>query len=589
MKLIIREYLRSLRERGELDVILPDLLSKIGLNVYSRPQVGTRQSGVDLAAFGSIYSGEGSVYLFAIKAGDLTRREWDGSTVQSLRPSLNEILDAYIPNKIPPEYRDKQIVICICVGGDILETVRAEVVGFQRKATTDKIRFEEWNGDKLADLIIANFLGEDVFQGESKALLRKALALIDEPEASFAHFRELIHRLHSQSGGDQLNAIRQMSICLWILFSWSRTGNNTESAYRAGEVSLLYAWDLVRSTIGDNSAVSRHMESAFASVFQAYVLICRDYLDRNVIPHVGIMHGVSSAVHASTSLDVNLRLFDILGRLSLDGLWTYMLWSRMDSKSDEAERIKAALAETASAITELVSNNPILLLPVKDDQAIDVALALLVLSLYGGDLRSISGWLREMVDRARFTYEANLSYPCTLRSYGELLLHPERDSAEYKTRVTCSSVLYPMIALWASLVGDHKLCGLVAEFKVKTIPHCDFQLWYPDEKSEAAFYTNADLHGAILTDVRVDQSPEEIIRTAFAESDRAPVFDELTAVKHGWWPLIAVACRHYRLPVPLDMWKGLRSEQESTPRVTGESSPTEGPAPSTASGTAPPE
>src|SRR5438034_5556510 len=98
MKLIIREYLGSLRERGELDAILPDLLSQLGLNVYSRPSRGTRQDGVDVAAVGRLDDGPEKVYLFSIKPGDLTRKDWDGDAVQALRPSLNEILDAYIPH-----------------------------------------------------------------------------------------------------------------------------------------------------------------------------------------------------------------------------------------------------------------------------------------------------------------------------------------------------------------------------------------------------------------------------------------------------------------------------------------------------------
>ena len=79
MKLIIRQYLASLRERGELDAILPDLLSQLGLNVFSRPGRGTRQDGVDVAAVG-VLDGQGErVFLFSIKPGDLTRREWDGN------------------------------------------------------------------------------------------------------------------------------------------------------------------------------------------------------------------------------------------------------------------------------------------------------------------------------------------------------------------------------------------------------------------------------------------------------------------------------------------------------------------------------
>ena len=66
MKLIVREYLGSLRERGELDVILPDLLSQLGLNVFSRPARGTRQDGVDVAAVGKFDNDESRVFLFAI-------------------------------------------------------------------------------------------------------------------------------------------------------------------------------------------------------------------------------------------------------------------------------------------------------------------------------------------------------------------------------------------------------------------------------------------------------------------------------------------------------------------------------------------
>src|SRR5258707_139083 len=121
MKLIIKEYLASLREREELDVVLPDLLSQMGMTVFSRPARGTRQDGVDVAAVGSMDGEEKAVYLFSIKPGDLRRNDWDGDAVQSLRPSLNEILDAYIPNRLPTEHRDKKIKICISVGGDIRE------------------------------------------------------------------------------------------------------------------------------------------------------------------------------------------------------------------------------------------------------------------------------------------------------------------------------------------------------------------------------------------------------------------------------------------------------------------------------------
>jgi hypothetical protein len=87
MKLMIREFLASLRERGELDAILPDLLSELGYTIISRPGRGTRQHGVDIAAVGSDNDGQRKVFLFSVKQGDLTRQDWDG-TPQALRSSL---------------------------------------------------------------------------------------------------------------------------------------------------------------------------------------------------------------------------------------------------------------------------------------------------------------------------------------------------------------------------------------------------------------------------------------------------------------------------------------------------------------------
>ena len=47
MKLIIKEYLASLKERNELDALLPTLLSQMGLTILSEPSIGNRQFGVD--------------------------------------------------------------------------------------------------------------------------------------------------------------------------------------------------------------------------------------------------------------------------------------------------------------------------------------------------------------------------------------------------------------------------------------------------------------------------------------------------------------------------------------------------------------
>lgn len=564
MKLILKQYLSSLRERGELDAILPDLLSQLGLNVYSRPGRGTRQDGVDVGAVGSLNGGPEKVYLFSIKPGDLTRNDWLTTSPQSLYPSLTEILYAYIPNRLPAEHRRKDIVICIGIGGDIQEQVRPQLEGFIAQQTTANISFEQWNGDKLAELIQSNFLREDLLPEHARSRLRKSLALLDEPEASYRHFASLIKSLSaidSQKETERITAIRQISICLWILFAWAREAKNMEAAYLSCELALLHGWSIVKLYAGKKGKVTQAIENAFFSIFSAYQQICSEFHLTNVLPHVDKRHALSTAVRSSNNLDINLKLFDLLGRLGADGIWAY--WGACRCSDDEVETKQLMLQESrmyASSVKSLISNNPSLFLPAKDDQSIDIFIALSLLSLDASNHGDMKNWLAEILEQTRFSYQVQGHYPCTLSSYSELLSHPESGDDEYRVNVTQGSTLYPIIALWAALMNDAETYHKIAKFKQENLQHCNFQFWYPDDGSEEYFYTNMDSHGAVLSNVCVDRQQNEFLDQAFRECNQSTHFKELSAIKFGWWPLIIVACRHYRLPVPLQLVEGLRNK-----------------------------
>ncbi len=551
MKLIIKQYLDSLKERGELDAILPDLLSQMGLNVISRPRIGTSQHGVDVAAVGCLDGGEEKVYLFSVKSGDLTRSSWDGLATQSLRPSLNEIQDAYIPNRLPPEHRNKQIVICLCFGGEIQEQARSLVTGYINDNTKDNLEFQEWNGDKLADLILSYFLKEDLLPSNSRPLLRKALALLDEPESSFVHFSNLVRMLalNSKTADVCLRTMRQLSICLWVLFAWSRDAGNIESAYLSAERTLLYTWELSKGYFPKKSKIARSIKLSFGSILHIYQLICKHFIT-GIIPHVNKKHALSNAVQSSCKLDVNLKLFDLLGRMALTGVWSSYLNNTLED--DEFKQRDAQMAQTIShAIKSLISNNPMLLMPFKDDQAIDIFLALLFLSYKDENKKYMLTWLNEVIDRAIFTYKTHGDYPCVLQSYKELLTHPKIGDEEYRQEVTAGSILYPIIAFWAAILGDKNLFGKVIAAKQECLEHCNFQIWYPDEMTEEHLYINSELHGETLTDIPTEKTPEEFLEFLWKECCRAEHFQMLTSIKHGFWPLVLVACRHYRIPVPI--------------------------------------
>jgi hypothetical protein len=572
VKLLIKQYLASLKERGELDAILPDLLSQMGLNVFSRPARGTRQNGVDVGAVGSIDGGTEKVYLLTIKPGDLTRASWNADGPQAVRPSLDEIQDAYIPNRLPNEHRDKEIVICVCCGGDIQEQVREQWEGYRSQRTKECLSFEEWNGDKLAERIQNNFLREDLLPDSSRSLLRKSLALLDEPQASYRHFSRLIASLseiESKTDSERLMALRQMSLCLWILFAWAKDDGNLESAYRSAELALLHGWFIARGHVdGSKQAESIHL--TFVSILSTYQKITGEYLAKSILPHVEKQHGLSSAVRASSSLDVNLKLFDVLGRLATAGLWAY--WSAVqcgDEQNELKQQCMMGARNCLVATRHLIESNPALLLPIADDQAIDISSALLLSSFHDDAKGFIDSWLPEILGRASFAYSTHGLYPCVHRRYSDLLEHPKKGDDEYRKSATSGSILYPTISLYAALYDLDDLYHGVADFKNEHLAHCNFQFWFPDETSEALIYRNSDMHGAVASHVGVHRTKEEFIKEIFDECEQSSHFTKLSAVEHGMWPIIIVACRHYRLPVPLHLLEGLRKNGAKDSGDTG--------------------
>ena len=254
MKLIFVEYLASLKERGELDVIIPDLLSELGFNVLSRPAIGTRQHGVDVAAVGPDTDGEQKLFLLTIKPGDLNRSDWSASP-QSLRSSLEEIIDVYVGKLVPKRYSHLPVRIVICLGGDLHEGVRANVDGFIDRHTNERITFDVWNGDRLADLLQSGVLRENALPKTWQSDCRKSLALVDEPEVSFRHFCRLVNGIADASKPNRparLTAIRQIYLAVWTLYVWARDAENIEAAYLSSERALLISWPLIKNYLLEN-------------------------------------------------------------------------------------------------------------------------------------------------------------------------------------------------------------------------------------------------------------------------------------------------------------------------------------------------
>jgi hypothetical protein len=423
----------------------------------------------------------------------------------------------------------------------------------ENNSEAGKVSFEEWNGDKLATLIQTHFLREDLIAEGVRSDLRKALALLDEPEASFEYFAALVHALDTNLTNDdeRVRALRQLSVCLWILFSWSRESGNLECAYRASELTLLHGWNIYREFAGKKNKAGEAGGNAFTSIFQAYQQIASSYIAK-MVPHLFKEHALSAAVQGGSPIDANLRMFDLLGRLAIGGLWSYsaLLATSEEDENHAVLRDEVAGAAAAAAVSQLIESNPTLFAPLKDEQAIEIALAATLLLMRDDDRQALRNWLREMVERIRLAFVTNERYPTIIESYSELLDHPLSKDVKYRESATSASILYPVLAHIAAVLKDEALFAKIARLQQEFLGHCNLQLWFPDDASEENHYSNKDLHGIAFTDIRLQDGPSMFLTRIADECNQFPQFGQLSCAQNGWWPLALVACRHFRLAIP---------------------------------------
>lgn len=565
MKLVVTHYLRSLRERDELDAILPDLLAESGFEVLTRPRRGTRQAGVDVAAVGPNPDRDGarSLFLFTIKSGDLTREQWDTGQ-QAVRPSLNEVLDEYIPNRIPTQLTGLPIVICVCMGGEMREDVRAQWSGFCRTNERANVHFAEWNGDRLADLILSGVLRAELIESENRGVFQKALAMLDQPDVAYRHFRRLLNAIFTQPKNqtERTRQLRKAYLCLWILFVWARDVDNLEAAYRASELVLLRSWPHCDSTRLRKGPTQQERLVHFNQVIKLHIIIAHLLLVEKIGPFADKRYALSMAVNSRNAVDINIALFETLGRLSLHGLWLDVISTRQD------EALAQAMSEGADKLLniaiEMLNANPALSVPVRDDFTIELALFMRFAD-GRGRLSNVANYIRGMSDHLCNGLRNRQHYPTPTTDYRDVLAHPKDRSDTYFEEHTRAGILYTFVLAWLAMMGDQERAEHLRSTLLEHAPHMTHQIWLPDGRTDEVFWDGDRDHGLAVLGLPLNESLDAFFDHLNRAMNEHPLDERVSAIRIRLAPILLTACRHYRMPVPPHLWQGQdRSAPDST-------------------------
>ncbi len=544
MKLIIREYLSLLKESKELDSLTPELLLSMGHDVISKAKIGVRQYGVDVASVGIDEDGIKKVFLFTIKEGDLGRSDWNGGSSQAVKPSLDEIIDDYIPTHIEQEYTDLIKKVVVLTSGDLQQNVQLNWSNYTKKySKANEIEFDFWRGDKLSLLIEQHIFNEHIIPINLRSCFRKTLALIGDVDYDlrdyFEYLDEILFKniLETKSDKEILKSLRLVYLSLNILIYWTKNEENLKHALLASERTLLNMYGFLSA---NNLLKKKKFKEVFYKVFEKHISTVGEY-SKKIYPLIEIENGLS--YRGTDFLQESLTLFEQLGILASYGS-LYHSSAYINITQDEFDYLEyKAIKEH---IMLMIKNHKGLYNPVYDEHIIDISLAIHLLELWN-ETEFINEWVYNIISHIEFACFKGNYFPIDTNNFEDLVECNLGDSKETKEYIR-TSTLIPTLAFWCvklDLTENYKKLYKVAN---DIYEDTSLQIWLPDENVEEHLYkTKASLEsGYVFAPIKIKEEISqysEVIQKILKSN-------VLISLENKEIPILYfISSRHFKMPL----------------------------------------
>jgi len=562
MRLVIREYLSMLKESGELDVLIPDLLLNMGITPLSKAQLGVRQHGVDVVGVGLDLEDNNieKLFIFTIKKGDFTRNTWDAGK-QAIRPSLNEIRDVYIPAIINNDHKQLRKKVVVCCGGDLKQNVESNWKGYQATETKPGVlEFELWDGNKLTILIEQFLLDEYLFTQSVQKYLRKTIALADQNEDEPHYFYALIEEILFKSNlpkekkasaeTKRQKALSILNLSLNIVFHWCQEADNLRPALLCAERTILRTWDWMRQ---NELFECKTTMSKLDQILSTYMKVTGTYATK-LEPHCFVRDGLFG--YCANELEYPLRTFEIIGILGTLGMALNNLFA-ITSDEQQRETYQGNMQRVAKMLAALIENNPPALIPQYDSHTIEICLGLLTLSVAGaGYVNQAVDWLIELSHSIVYAYSISIYFPIDSDSYDDLVSRAVGQAAP-KEKLMEVSTLLPTLAGWYAVLN---IAGYYEDFQkavTQTFINTHLQLWFPDQDTDNYLYSinAASVGGFTFHPFQLPQTLDELKTYIISLREKYQIYTDISCFDLGLFIIPLIASRHFRTPIIPMYWQ----------------------------------
>lgn len=281
---IVKQYVASLKEDGELDYIFPLLLERMGYRLLSTPKrsKGQSQYGRDVVATRAV-KGRNTLFLFELKgfrAHDITDRtltEKDG-IMDSLKASkYTKYRDASIPGL--SKFDRKYVFVH---NGGVDANALLTWNDFVQSEFPDE-NLERWDLEKLTALFSDYLFDETLLtDDESYRLFKKALVLLDAEGNDYSDLVKLvdlqvakIEAREKDSPRALLNFFATLRLIASMVYFYSKEADNLYPAKFCIDTVVLKTWAwILRGKREKKKTIIKHFNSLVLlqlQIYEAYI------------------------------------------------------------------------------------------------------------------------------------------------------------------------------------------------------------------------------------------------------------------------------------------------------------------------------
>ncbi|KRD39750.1 hypothetical protein ASE35_05350 [Lysobacter sp. Root916] len=543
IRLLLTQYLSSLRERDELDALLPELLVAMGHTVLSRPQLGAGQAGVDVVSTFAPTGDDDDAYMYIIKFGDIGRDDMYVGT-QAIEPSVREAYTDFARNRLDPRLRERAKHLVVVTSGELKQTVQA---GFSALAEDVQrqpgFKLELWDIDKLATLIEENLLNEALLLKAGRDHLRAAIATLEESEEASKHFRRFVDRAFdpadvraapSPAAKKRLLLKRFAAAQMgWGVFDiWGKSESNLRPSVEGAEYLLLRAWaEALAADLADDPAFLARfdgMKSQFRDALTRYFeKIWPQLIDQYVLMD-----------HVGEGAFYNRLVLQEAGRLGL------LLLLTPDEEENQGLR-----ADLGVKIVALFNAHPGGRLPALDGRAVDLSIALAAL-MSVGDYKNVSLLAQDVA--SRFVVTARGDGRCTPVSTDRIEDALTLRDGDGRTEVLCRTTsLVPMLASVAAFAQADEALRVLREELHPLLGDVTKERWFPAAPiDQIAARPQDGLPGVSRALIALQGSCAEEAAASVTVPVGAAGASEVACVAKNQEELLVLSARHFRHPLP---------------------------------------